>query len=95
MTYIGTALRQAVEERAGGCCEYCRMGQQERAIDFVIDHIIAEKHGGATYADNLCLAATGATATKAATSVPWIGKPTLKLCHYTTLVIRVGLTIFT
>lgn len=27
----------------------------ERPIDFVIDHIIAEKHGGETAAHNLCL----------------------------------------
>ena len=54
-TYISAALRRQVFERAHGCCEYCRTAQEDRAIDFVIDHIIAEKHDGETVADNLCL----------------------------------------
>jgi hypothetical protein len=54
-TYINAALRREVIERAGNCCEYCLLGSQDRAIDFVIDHIIAEKHGGPTQSDNLCL----------------------------------------
>lgn len=55
MTYIPLRLRRQVIQRANGCCEYCRVKQGDRAIDFAIDHIIAEKHGGATDADNLCL----------------------------------------
>lgn len=43
-------------ERAGGCCEYCRMNVSDRLFPFEIDHIIAEKHGGETNEDNLCLA---------------------------------------
>lgn len=31
------------------------MGEEDRAITFAIDHIIAEKHGGETAAHNLCL----------------------------------------
>jgi HNH endonuclease len=54
-SYISASLRREVEEQAGRCCEYCRLGQEDRAIDFVIDHIIAEKHGGATTVNNLCL----------------------------------------
>ncbi len=54
-TYISAALRRLVIERASGCCEYCRINTEDRAIDFAIDHIIAEKHGGATAAENLCL----------------------------------------
>jgi len=31
------------------------MGQDDRSIDFAIDHVIAEKHGGETAEPNLCL----------------------------------------
>lgn len=54
-TYISTTLREEVTNRANGCCEYCLVGNDDRPINFAIDHIIAEKHGGATKADNLCL----------------------------------------
>ncbi|MCE7947305.1 MAG: HNH endonuclease [Chloroflexi bacterium CFX4] len=54
-TYIAAALRREVIERAGSCCEYCRTRADDRALDFAIDHVIAEKHGGLTQADNLCL----------------------------------------
>ena len=53
--YIGTALRSEVIKRAGGCCEYCLADTRDSVIDFAIDHIIAEKHGGPTQSDNLCL----------------------------------------
>jgi hypothetical protein len=54
-TYIPAALRREVIQRAGSCCEYCLTGMEYRPIDFVIDHVIAEKHGGPTQSDNLCL----------------------------------------
>jgi len=54
-TYIPAALRREVIERAGHCCEYCRTGETDRPINFVIDHVIAEKHGGETASQNLCL----------------------------------------
>jgi hypothetical protein len=53
--YISASLRREVTERARSCCEYCLSDTKDRAIDFAIDHIIAEKHGGATQSDNLCL----------------------------------------
>ena len=56
MTYIPADLRRLVVERAGSCCEYCRMQVADRLLPFEIDHVIAEKHGGFTQADNLCLA---------------------------------------
>jgi 5-methylcytosine-specific restriction endonuclease McrA len=31
------------------------MSEDDRAIDFAVDHIIAEKHGGKTSIENLCL----------------------------------------
>lgn len=54
-TYIPAALRREVIQRAGCCCEYCCIGEDDRAIDFAIDHVIAEKHGGGTMSDNLSL----------------------------------------
>lgn len=55
-TYVGAALRRDVIDRAGGCCEYCLEDTNNRIVDFAIDHVIAEKHGGPTQLDNLCLA---------------------------------------
>lgn len=48
--------KQRVRERAGQCCEYCRVAQSARLIRFQIDHIIAVKHGGQDDEENLCLA---------------------------------------
>lgn len=55
-THIPDALRRAVVERARQRCEYCRVHQDDRLFAHEIDHIIAEKHGGATSSDNLSLA---------------------------------------
>ncbi|MHB8626675.1 MAG: HNH endonuclease [Aggregatilineales bacterium] len=54
-TYIPIGLRREIRERAHNCCEYCRIGEDERSIEFAVDHIIAEKHGGQTISNNLCL----------------------------------------
>jgi hypothetical protein len=54
MTYISAALRREVIERANSCCEYCHVHQKHRLLSYEIDHIIAEKHRGATLSDNLC-----------------------------------------
>ena len=48
-------LTQLVWERAGYCCEYCRLHQDFSRLTFEIDHIIATKHGGLTRAGNLAL----------------------------------------
>lgn len=55
ITRVSPQLRRAVIERAGNCCEYCRISQDDQFFAFEIDHIIAEKHGGQTLIDNLCL----------------------------------------
>jgi hypothetical protein len=54
MTYISAELRQLVRERAHGCCEYCRMPDDDAFRAHEIDHIEAEKHGGTTTEGNLC-----------------------------------------
>lgn len=48
--------KQRIRERAGNCCEYCRMAESARLVGFQIDHIIAIKHGGKDEDHNLCLA---------------------------------------
>jgi hypothetical protein len=55
-SYIPVALRQLVIERAEGHCEYCRFPQDAAFLNFEVDHIVSEKHGGATAAENLALA---------------------------------------
>ena len=56
MSYIPEALRQQVIERAQGHCEYCLLHQDDTLYAHEVDHIIPEKHRGATSLDNLCLA---------------------------------------
>lgn len=55
-THIPLAFRQAVVERAGERCEYCLYPQAASYLTFQVEHIIAEKHGGATVVENLALA---------------------------------------
>ena len=54
--YVPAALRREVIERAGARCEYCRFPQDASLLAFEVEHVVAEKHGGATTADNLALA---------------------------------------
>jgi hypothetical protein len=56
MTYIPEPLRQEVAVRAKRRCEYCRLHEDNSYYTHEIDHIYAEKHGGETAADNLCIA---------------------------------------
>jgi hypothetical protein len=52
-TYIPADLRRLVRARAGDCCEYCLVPEWMTFAAHWIDHIVAEKHGGRTQADNL------------------------------------------
>lgn len=56
MTYVPTALRREVIERAGNRCEYCLLRAEVAFFPHEVDHVVAEKHGGATDFDNLALA---------------------------------------
>lgn len=57
-TYISAALRQQVQARAKGCCEYCLLPEVTAFAPHEIDHVIAEKHGGLTILDNLAFSCT-------------------------------------
>lgn len=49
-------LYDLVRERAGHCCEYCRIPESVVWLPFHLDHIIARQHGGETTLDNLAFA---------------------------------------
>lgn len=57
-SYIPTAIRSLVRERANYCCEYCLIPEAFTFASHEIDHIIARKHGGQTTEDNLALSCT-------------------------------------
>jgi hypothetical protein len=50
------ATRRTVRDRAGGCCEYCRLPENDMTPTFHVDHVLPIKHGGTDALDNLCLA---------------------------------------
>ena len=56
--YIPELLRRQVRMRARGCCEYCLIPDDDSFFPHEPDHVIAEKHGGATTLDNLAWACT-------------------------------------
>lgn len=49
-------MRRQVAERAGFLCEYCLIAEADTFFGCEVDHIISEKHGGATQPDNLAYA---------------------------------------
>jgi 5-methylcytosine-specific restriction endonuclease McrA len=54
-THIPAALRRLTREKAGDRCEYCLIPESVTLFSHPIDHVIAEKHGGPTAAENLAL----------------------------------------
>ncbi len=54
-TRVPAELRRLVRDRARDCCEYCLLPEWASVVSHQVDHIIAEKHGGPTTADNLAL----------------------------------------
>lgn len=48
-------LVELVRQRAAFRCEYCHFPERFAGLNFQIDHVIAEKHGGPTDAENLAL----------------------------------------
>lgn len=56
MTYVPATLRRQGIERAGNRCEYCLLPAEVAFFPHEVDHVIAEKHGGATDIDNLAFA---------------------------------------
>lgn len=56
MTTIPAELRQAVVDRAGRACEYCRLPDRLQVGGFETDHIIPTSRGGLTVFENLAYA---------------------------------------
>jgi hypothetical protein len=54
--WIPASLRNLVQKRAAGCCEYCRVPNDVSFAPHEPDHVIAEQHGGQTVLENLALA---------------------------------------
>jgi hypothetical protein len=54
-THVPAALRRLVRQRAHDCCEYCLAPESLCFHTHQVDHIVAEKHGGATEDLNLAL----------------------------------------
>jgi hypothetical protein len=57
-SYVAADLRRLVEARADHLCEYCLIHMEDTYLGCQVDHVIAEKHGGATVGDNLSCACT-------------------------------------
>ena len=55
-SYISTSLRQLINDRAGGKCEYCLIHQNFSIYSHEVDHAVAVKHGGSSTEENLVLA---------------------------------------
>jgi hypothetical protein len=55
-TYISAELRRQIVARAEHLCEYCLIHEDDTFFGCEIDHVISEKHGGQTEADNLAYA---------------------------------------
>ena len=62
--YVSPALRRLVADRAGSICEYCRIHRTDTYWGGHVDHVIAEKHGGPTTADNLAYACASCNRSK-------------------------------
>lgn len=56
MSYIAAYLRTAVITRANYSCEYCLIHAEYVTFVHEVDHVIAQKHGGATVLENLAYA---------------------------------------
>ncbi|NOT56968.1 MAG: HNH endonuclease [Deltaproteobacteria bacterium] len=59
-----STLRDTVERRARGRCEYCRSPARYSTYTFSLDHIVPRSQGGVTSLDNLALACQGCNSHK-------------------------------
>jgi len=80
---IPAALRRLVAARDQQRCAYCLTTEENCGLQMHIDHIIPEKAGGPTTADNLCLACFSCNVHKSAQQAavdPLTGE-TVRLFH--------------
>jgi hypothetical protein len=50
---MNAAVSKAVQSRANGRCEYCRLPDEFDCLPFQVDHIVPVKHGGTNDLTNL------------------------------------------
>ena len=74
-TYIPAETRRLVIGRAGRCCEYCLIHEDDTYFGCEVDHVVSEKHGGLTVAENLAYACLVCNRYKEATSAPSWSRP--------------------
>jgi hypothetical protein len=55
-SYVPAELRRLVVARSGGLCEYCLIHEDDTFMGCQVEHVISEKHGGPTSAENLAYA---------------------------------------
>ncbi|WP_437898964.1 HNH endonuclease [Sorangium sp. So ce124] len=52
---LSNDVRETVQRRAQGACEYCRLPQEASILPHQVDHIIGRQHRGSDDVANLCL----------------------------------------
>jgi hypothetical protein len=78
-SFVRSTLRRLVIERAEGLCEYCLIHERDTFFGCQVEHVIAEKHGGATIDDNLayaCVICNRSKGSDIATVAPVTGRLT-------------------
>lgn len=79
MSYISAELRRRLLMLSGGCCEYCRVHQNDGTTSYHVEHIIAAAHGGQTAENNLAFSCSRCNlykGTNIAAADPKTGEPT-------------------
>lgn len=80
-SYVSVELRRLVEARADYLCEYCLIHEDDAYLGCQVDHVVAEKHGGPTDADNLAYACTFCNRSKG-TDVGSVAPDTLEFTRF-------------
>ena len=80
-TYVSVALRQLVRTRSKSLCEYCLISEEDTYFGCQVDHIISEKHGGATQESNLAYACSYCNRNKGSDIGSIVGE-TQRFCRF-------------
>ncbi len=82
-THVPAELRRLVVDRADRLCEYCLIAEDDTFLGCQVDHIISEKHGGPTTAENLALACLCCNLAKGSdiASMDWDAGQIVRLYH--------------
>jgi hypothetical protein len=79
-SYVPADLRRLVGTRSQGLCDYCLLHEDDMFYGCQVEHIIAEKHGGLTTAENLAAACVFCNRAKG-TDIATISPATGHLCR--------------